>query len=75
VKVTNLDAGNLEDRPHPTGKLAQAKTAVNDSVLQGTETHIEVSVTSGDITDQMRNSYERFWQLLIGRQLDNGPDP
>jgi len=75
VKVTNLDACNLEDRPHPRGKLAQAKTAVNDSVLQCAKADVEVSVIDGDVTDQMRAGYERFWQLLIGRQLDKGPDP
>jgi len=67
VKVTNLDSGSYENRPHPKRKLAHEKSAVNIDV--------QVSVVESEITDQMRASYNRFWQLLIGRMLDKGPDP
>lgn len=75
MKVTNLDAGSFGDRPHPKRKLAQAKTPVNGSVSEGTEPCITLVEIDSEVTDQMRISYDRFWQLLIGRLLDKSPDP
>lgn len=72
MKVTNLDEDTQEkpDRPHPKRKLPQTKTPVN-TPFTGTVTILQ----DGEVTEQMRLSYDRFWQLLIGRLLDKSPDP
>jgi hypothetical protein len=67
VKVTNLDAGSLGNDPHPTRTVTQAKIPVN--------IRVEIEEMTGEVTEQMRLSYDKFWQLLLGRLLDKSPDP
>jgi hypothetical protein len=31
-----------------------------------------VEIVEGEITEQMRAAYDRFWQLLIGRLINEG---
>jgi hypothetical protein len=43
----------------------KSKTVHHQPVIEMVEIH-------GEITDRMRASYDRFWQLLIGRLLNEG---
>lgn len=71
VKVTNLDVGSFGDRPHPKRKLAQGKKPVNNSVFL----QVEVVFYQGEVTEEVRANWTKFWQLLIARHLDKSPDP
>jgi hypothetical protein len=32
----------------------------------------EIVIVDGEVTKQMRVAYDRFWQLLIGRMINEG---
>lgn len=73
VKVTNLDAKLPfgKEGQHPKRKLAQRLNHVNGSVFL----QVEVVFYKGEVTEEMRANWSKFWQLLIARHLDKSPDP
>jgi hypothetical protein len=39
---------------------------------QGRDDRVTVECVNGEVTEQMRVAYKRFWQLLIGRLDQEG---
>jgi hypothetical protein len=37
---------------------------------QGCDDRVIVECVNGEVTEQMRMAYDRFWQLLIGRLIE-----
>jgi hypothetical protein len=50
----------------PANDKPRDKTADSNRVI--------VEIDDGEITEQMRAAYQRFWQLVIGRVLANASD-